>query len=88
MEAAVVRRSPAVYVLETSYAGRKILDRRIARLESTISNDAVKGDQRVNWLLARAHAEEILDGGHNGCDADNVVPLVGRIRIEPSFETA
>ena len=52
---------PAAYVLETRYMGSKILDRRTAKLESWISTDAVKGNQRVNWLLARAHAEEIRD---------------------------
>jgi hypothetical protein len=31
----------------------------IEKLETRLDDDAVTGDRRVNWLLARAHAEEI-----------------------------
>ena len=48
----------------------------------------MKGDQRVNWLLARSHAEEIRDGDHDRYDGDNVRPLAGRSWIEQSLQTA
>ncbi|MEX2027083.1 MAG: hypothetical protein WEH44_07275, partial [Pirellulaceae bacterium] len=50
---------PVAYTLAYSYLGRGRLDEWIALLNDKLNANSITGDRRVNWLLARAHAEEI-----------------------------
>lgn len=50
---------PVAYILAASYHGRGRLHEWTAYLDDRLSNKSLGGDQRVNWLIARAEAEEI-----------------------------
>ena len=49
---------PVAYTLTYSYLGLGTLSNWIATLDARLADPTVTGDVRVNWLLARAHAEE------------------------------
>jgi hypothetical protein len=49
---------PVAYTLCYSYLGRQKLADWIAILDAKLADPTVTGDLRVNWILARAHAEE------------------------------
>ncbi len=56
---------PVAYTLAYSYLGRGKFNEWVAYLESKLADNSITGDKRVNWLLARAHAEEIQQGEPN-----------------------
>lgn len=53
---------PVAYTLTYSALGRNGIGQWIGFLDSKLQDPALKGDLRVNWLLARAHAEEVRLG--------------------------
>jgi hypothetical protein len=50
---------PVAYTLAYSYVGRKKLADWIGVLDAKLADPALTGDVRVNWLLARAFAQEL-----------------------------
>lgn len=50
---------PAAYILAYVMLRENQLPEWTRRLEEGLANEALDGDQRVNWLFARAHAQEI-----------------------------
>ncbi|WP_029246822.1 PA14 domain-containing protein [Schlesneria paludicola] len=50
---------PVAYALASSYLGRQKLEEWTAFLDTRLSDSSLVGDTRVNWLIARAYAEEI-----------------------------
>ena len=53
---------PVAYTLAYSYLGRGKLNEWIDLLAAKLADPAITGDKRVNWLLARAQADEIRLG--------------------------
>jgi hypothetical protein len=53
---------PVAYVLSYAYRDLGQMPQWIEKLESQLSDPQCDGDKRVNWLLARAQAEEIRHG--------------------------
>ncbi|MCA9077795.1 MAG: hypothetical protein KDA93_22400 [Planctomycetaceae bacterium] len=53
---------PIAYTLNYSYLTQGKLDEWIADLDARLDQPGVAGDKRVNWLIARGHAEEIRQG--------------------------
>ena len=53
---------PAAYTLGYSNLMAGKIDEWIEQIESHLADPACVGDKRVNWLLARGHAEEIRGG--------------------------
>ncbi|MCA9077774.1 MAG: hypothetical protein KDA93_22295 [Planctomycetaceae bacterium] len=53
---------PIAYTLNYSYLSQGKLDEWIADLDARLDQPGVAGDKRVNWLIARGHAEEIRQG--------------------------
>lgn len=53
---------PVAYTLGYSYQSVGRLGEWIGLLKSRLDDPAIAGDKRVNWLIARAHAEEIRQG--------------------------
>lgn len=51
---------PVAYTLSYSYLGRRKLADWMALLDAKLADPALVGDVRVNWLLARAHAQELV----------------------------
>ncbi len=49
---------PVAYTLTYSYLGRSKLSDWIAFLDAKLADPSLTGDTRVNWLLARAQAQE------------------------------
>jgi hypothetical protein len=49
---------PVAYTLTYSYLGRHKLAQWVAFLDAKLADPTLTGDVRVNWLLARAHAQE------------------------------
>ena len=54
----------------------------IERLEARLADESLTGDRRVNWLLARAQAEEIRRGRPHEHYLTVERPLAGRAWIE------
>jgi hypothetical protein len=50
---------PVAYTLTYSYLGLGTLNTWIGTLDAKLADPTVIGDLRVNWLLARAHAQEL-----------------------------
>ncbi|WP_010583122.1 PA14 domain-containing protein [Schlesneria paludicola] len=50
---------PVAYTLAHSYLGRKKYSEWLGILDAKLADKAVTGDARVNWLLARANAQEL-----------------------------
>jgi hypothetical protein len=50
---------PVAYTLAASYLGRQKLGEWTAFLDNRLNDTTLTGDLRVNWLIARAEAEEI-----------------------------
>lgn len=53
---------PVAYTLAYSYLSQDRLNDWIEILNAKLQDQATAGDRRVNWLLARAHADEIRQG--------------------------
>jgi hypothetical protein len=53
---------PVAYTLGYSYQSLGQIQEWIAQLDARLNDSSVAGDQRVNWLIARAHADEIKLG--------------------------
>lgn len=53
---------PVAYVLGYSYESLGELDQWQALLDARLTDPSLSGDARVNWLIARAHAQEISGG--------------------------
>jgi hypothetical protein len=51
---------PVAYTLSYSYLGRRKMADWIAFLDAKLADPTLVGDVRVNWLLARAHAQELV----------------------------
>jgi hypothetical protein len=51
---------PVAYTLAYSYLGRHRLADWIALLDGKLTDPTVTGDVRVNWLIARAQAQELV----------------------------
>jgi hypothetical protein len=51
---------PVAYTLSYSYLGQRKIADWIALLDAKLADPTVTGDLRVNWLLARAHAQELV----------------------------
>jgi len=58
---------PAAYTLSYGHMARGTFDEWLDLLDAQLDDEAMRGDRRVNWLLARAQAEEIRQsqGGRN-----------------------
>lgn len=56
-------RLPVAKMLGFGFAARGELREWIALLDQKLADEAVAGDGRVDWLLARAHAEELVQSG-------------------------
>jgi hypothetical protein len=54
---------PVAYTLTYSYLGQGKLSNWIATLDAKLADPTVTGDLRVNWLIARAQAEEFAQTG-------------------------
>lgn len=50
---------PVAYTLAYAYLGQERFDDWVAFLDSQLEGDNLSGEQRVNWLLARAYAAEM-----------------------------
>lgn len=50
---------PTAYTLACSHIGRKTFADWVALLDAKLADTTIAGDRRVNWLLARANAEEL-----------------------------
>ncbi len=50
---------PVAYTLAYCYHGQDRFDEWVALLDTKLAGDSLIGEQRVNWLLARGHAQEI-----------------------------
>jgi hypothetical protein len=48
---------PVAYTLTYSNLGKRTLSKWIAFLDAKLADTTLTGDQRVNWLIARAHAQ-------------------------------
>lgn len=53
---------PAAYTIAAGQIPRFGIEGWIEHLDEKLADEALTGDKRVNWLLARAHAEEIRWG--------------------------
>jgi hypothetical protein len=54
---------PVAYTLTYSYLGQGKLSNWIATLDAKLADPTLTGDLRVNWLIARAHAQEFALAG-------------------------
>lgn len=82
---------PVAYSLAYSYLGRGKLDDWIAVLSARLNDQSVTGDKRVNWLLARAHAEELRDSQADPYAVPTIRVLNGRGYLDEGllvFETS
>jgi hypothetical protein len=83
---------PVAYTLGYSYLGRRKRSDWIAFLDAKIGDPSVVGDLRVNWLLARAHAEELRQtSSHhypNHYPYPTNWPLAGRKFLEQAIQSA
>ena len=50
---------PVAYILAYAHFSQGKIRQWIDRLDAVLENPALTGDTRVNWLIARAHAQEI-----------------------------
>ena len=73
---------PVAYVLGYCYLSQNRFQEWIDFLISKLEDDSLTGDQRVNWLLARAHAQEIRLGPAKPFTIPWERPLDGRVWIE------
>ena len=53
---------PAAYTLTYGYWSLGRIQEWIDKLDARLADKQLTGDRRVNWLIARAHAEEIRQG--------------------------
>lgn len=54
---------PVAYILGYAYQRQGKMREWIAFLDKRLADNALVGDRRVSWLIARAHADEIKGGG-------------------------
>jgi hypothetical protein len=50
---------PVAYTLAYSYQGQQKIGEWAQYLDERLDNDSLVGDERVSWLIARSHADEI-----------------------------
>ncbi len=79
---------PTAYILGYSYLTKGQIDEWIAFLDAKLAEPAVTGEQRINWLLARAQAAEIRLGSTKPYWAPRERLLDGRAFIEEAAEAA
>jgi len=72
----------AACILAHSYKDQDRFEQWIEKLETRLADKSLAGDQRVNWLLARAYAEEMRRGRPGRHYVPLVRPLAGRGWIE------
>jgi hypothetical protein len=79
---------PVGYTLNYGYhtTGRLAEWRKV--LDDTLSNASLTGDRRVNWLLLRAHAEEIHAGPTRPYYALSEQVTLGRAWLDEALEVA
>jgi hypothetical protein len=65
---------PVAYTLTFSYLGQGKLSNWIATLDAKLADTTLTGDQRVNWLIARAQAQEFVRPKSSGYPFGTVYP--------------
>ncbi len=50
---------PVAYIVAEGYLGEERIAEWIQKLDTRLAENSLSGDRRVNWLIARAYAEEI-----------------------------
>lgn len=73
---------PVAYTLAYSYLSRGEIDRWIEILASHLQESTSVGDRRVNWLLARAQADEIKQGTPKPYYVNHPRLMDGRVWID------
>jgi len=73
---------PVACVFAHAYKVQDRYDEWIEKLDGRLADKSITGDQRVNWLLARAYAEEMLEAQPKRRFAPNIRPLAGKGWIE------
>ena len=79
---------PVAYTLGYSYLMQDKLDEWIALLEAKLAQNTLTGDRRANWLIARAHADEIRLGTHDPFTLVVDRPMDGRDHLDLAYLTA
>lgn len=79
---------PVAYTLAYSYLGRGEFSDWMALLDAKLEGDTVAGDLRVNWLLARAHAQEIRQASALPYRLPNARVMDGRVWIDEAATVA
>ncbi|MEZ6049198.1 MAG: hypothetical protein R3C11_27200 [Planctomycetaceae bacterium] len=80
---------PVAYTLGYAYLGQERLDEWVALLTDKLNDQNLQGEQRVNWLLARAQAHEIRLGPVGDPYAIvNLRPMDGLTYIEEAILSA
>ena len=69
---------PAAYMLANGYLVQGKIDQWIEKLDIRLQAESLTGDPSVNWLLARAYAQEICQGVGNRRCRPEMRPLAGR----------
>jgi len=79
---------PVAYTLGYSYLMQDKLDEWIALLDAKLAQNTLTGDRRANWLIARAHADEIRLGTRDPFMLVVDRPLDGRDHLDLAYLTA
>lgn len=79
---------PVAYTLGYSYLMQDKLDEWTAQLDARLALKTIAGDKRVNWLIARAHADEIRLGTRDPYTLVIDRPLDGRGLLDLAMLTA
>jgi hypothetical protein len=79
---------PVAYTLAYSTLGSGKLADWTAQLDARLASQSLTGDLRVNWLLARAHAEEIRLAEPNPYMNLSSRPMDGKAYLNQAFQSA
>jgi hypothetical protein len=79
---------PVAYTLGYSYLMQDTLDEWVNLLEAKLALNTLTGDKRVNWLIARAHADEIRLGTRDPYALVVDRPMDGRGLLDLAMLTA
>ncbi|QDU44550.1 PA14 domain protein [Symmachiella dynata] len=79
---------PVAYVLGYSYLGRDKLEEWTELLDTRLAEESLTGDKRVNWLIARAHAQEIRLGSRNPYATIKTRPMDARYMLDTAMLAA
>jgi hypothetical protein len=79
---------PVAYTLAFSYLGRGKLAAYTAFLDDRLQNGNLAGDVRVNWLIARAMAQEIRLSPANPYFPADAWPMDGRPYLDTALQAA